>query len=77
MAMGIPLICNAGVGDTEMIVRKYKSGIVLDDISKVALENFSLDLSTFDKSSTLNGAKEYFGLENGVASYTSIYRELI
>jgi glycosyltransferase involved in cell wall biosynthesis len=77
MAMGIPLICNAGVGDTEMIVRKYKSGIVLDDVSKVALENFSLDLSTFDKSSTLNGAKEYFGLENGVASYTSIYRELI
>lgn len=77
MAMGIPLICNAGVGDTDMIVRKYKSGMVLTDLSEAGLEQFNLDLTDFDKESTQIGAKEFFGLEKGVDSYANIYAELI
>ena len=77
MAMGIPLICNAGVGDTEMIVRKYKSGMVLTDLSEAGLEQFNLDLTDFDKERTQIGAKEFFGLEKGVDSYANIYAELI
>lgn len=77
MAMGIPLICNSGVGDTEHIVRTYKAGIVLDDLSESAIEAFSLDLSSFDRTQTQEGAKNYFGLDKGVASYAGIYRKLI
>jgi glycosyltransferase involved in cell wall biosynthesis len=77
MAMGIPLICNAGVGDTEMIVRKYKSGMVLTDLSEAGLEQFKLDLTDFDKEKTQIGAKDFFGLEKGVDSYANIYAELI
>ncbi len=77
MAMGIPLICNAGVGDTDMIVRKYKSGMVLTDLSEAGLEQFNLDLTDFDKERTQIGAKEFFGLEKGVDSYANIYAELI
>lgn len=77
MAMGIPLICNSGVGDTEMIVRKYKSGIVVDDLSESGIEHFNLDFSDFDNASTQEGAKAYFGLDKGIASYAKIYAELV
>ena len=77
MAMGIPLICNDGVGDTDMIVKKYKSGMVLEDLSEHGIENFELDLSDFDKTITKQGAKDYFGLDKGIASYAKIYGELI
>ena len=71
MALGIPIICNAGVGDTDMIVRKYNSGLVVDSLKdskyrKIVdnIHNFSFD---FDR--IRRGAIDYFSLEKGVASY--------
>jgi hypothetical protein len=73
MAMGIPLICNAGVGDTDEIVSRYNSGLVLKDTSEETLSAFSLDFATFDREKTMHGAREYFGLDRGVESYFGIY----
>jgi glycosyltransferase involved in cell wall biosynthesis len=73
MAMGIPLICNAGVGDTDEIVFRYSSGVVLKDTSEETLSAFSLDFTTFDRKKTMLGAREYFGLDRGVESYFDIY----
>ena len=30
MAMGIPVVCNKNVGDTDQLVQKYNSGFVLE-----------------------------------------------
>ena len=38
MAMGIPLVCNAGVGDTDRIVEKYQSGKIIAEFSDDAYE---------------------------------------
>jgi glycosyltransferase involved in cell wall biosynthesis len=73
MAMGIPLICNAGVGDTDEIVFRYSSGLVLKDTSEETLSAFSLDFTTFDRKKTMLGAREYFGLDRGIESYFGIY----
>lgn len=77
MAMGIPLICNAGVGDTDEIVLRYNSGLVLKDTNEETLSSFSLDFPAFDRERTMLGAKEYFGLERGVESYFSIYDKFV
>ena len=77
MAMGIPLICNAGVGDTDEIVLRYNSGLVLKDTTEETLSSFSLDFPTFDRERTMLGAKEYFGLDRGVESYFSIYDKFV
>lgn len=77
MAMGIPLICNAGVGDTDEIVMRYHSGLVLKDTSEEMLSSFSLDFTTFDREKTMLGAREYFGLDHGVESYFSIYDKFV
>ena len=36
MAMGIPLVCNSGVGDTDFVVDKYKAGSVITRFDKDA-----------------------------------------
>lgn len=77
MAMGIPLICNAGVGDTDELVERYHSGLVLKDTTEESLASFSIDFPDFDREQTMQGAREYFGLENGVASYFRIYDQFV
>ncbi len=74
MGMGIPIICNSGVGDVDFIVEKYKSGFVLNDISKVNLD-YILNIS-FKKQKLNEGANQYFSLDKGVMSYQTIYEKI-
>jgi glycosyltransferase involved in cell wall biosynthesis len=72
MAMGIPIICNSGVGDVDYIVEKYNSGFILNDFNKI---NFDKILNTNLKKQKLKeGANQYFSLEKGVMSYEKIYK---
>ncbi len=75
MAMGIPLVCNAGVGDTDKIVVETKSGIVIDACTT---ENYQTSLQTvsWDADKIREGAKQTFDLESGVKEYTDIYERL-
>ena len=77
MAMGIPLICNAGVGDTDLVVEKYQAGQVLKDLTDAAyLQSFEIEFN-FIKSKTMEGAREFYGLEEGVRRYLSVYEKLV
>jgi glycosyltransferase involved in cell wall biosynthesis len=78
MAMGIPLICNAGVGDTDILVKKYEAGYVLKDLaaqSYLSILN-EINLSQFDKSKLRAGALDYASLAEGIRSYEAIYKKL-
>ncbi|NGF75911.1 glycosyltransferase family 4 protein [Fluviicola sp. SGL-29] len=77
MAMGIPLVCNAGVGDTDRIVRQYHSGTVIETLNDVSYEQAVGKGISYDRNKTLTGATEYFSLESGVARYAKIYETLI
>ncbi len=72
MAMGIPIICNSGVGDTDEIIQKYASGIV-DWKTKQLSELFQ----NFNKERTTQGAKAYFDLTLGVEKYNFAYKEML
>ena len=76
MAMGIPLICNSGVGDTDEIVLKYKSGKVISDFNEESYKKAILDEAHFDTKVIENGAKDYFALEEGVNRYLSVYKAI-
>lgn len=78
MAMGIPIVCNTNVGDTDKIVTDYNSGILVNEF------NFSEYTSAVEKMQTkfnqeqiIKGAQEYFSLENGVALYTKVYQSVL
>ena len=46
MALGIPVITNAGVGDVDEIVRTFNAGFILPDFSAGSMEKLSLQLNT-------------------------------
>lgn len=72
MAMGVPVICNSGVGDTDYIVNKYQAGIIFENFEQeVDLEQPS------NPKAIREGAIEFFGLENGVERYGEVYKGLV
>lgn len=79
MALGIPIICNDGVGDTSNIVRKYKSGIVVEELNREHFKESVLQLLDFSysKEALRIGAIDYFSLEKGIQKYSSIYKKIL
>lgn len=77
MAMGVPLVCNAGVGDTDRIVKEYHAGTVLSELSETCMFESLIHLEAFDRIETIRGAQEYFSLQKGVAKYQLVYQQII
>lgn len=79
LGMGIPLICNSGVGDTDEIVRKEEVGLVIDEFNnhayKIAVEAFQ-DLVLIPQKHLRNVAEKHFSLEEGVKRYEAIYKRV-
>jgi glycosyltransferase involved in cell wall biosynthesis len=77
MAMGIPLVCNSGVGDTDFVVEKYHAGKVIKEFNdetyrKSIHEQFELNRETIKQ-----GAKEFYSLESGVQKYLEVYNLIL
>ncbi len=76
MAMGVPLICNSGVGDTDEIIINNSAGVVVPNCSKEAYQKVIEHPITFDKEKTIKGAIEHFSLEEGIKRYLSVYKAI-
>lgn len=78
MAMGIPIVCNNAVGDTEEVVEKYKAGIVIKEFTQQAYDHAveTIRKTTFDKQQIMQGAKEFFSLDKGVQLYQQVYQTI-
>lgn len=78
MAMGIPAICNAGVGDTDTIITENKSGVLVHHFDaasyRAAIEELKGTL--FDKNGIRNGAEHVFSLKTGINSYCEVYHRI-
>lgn len=77
MAMGKPIICNTGVGDTDWVVKKYKAGALVENFTP---ENYLTAMKAalhMDCSLLRQGATEYFSLTQGVEKYNEVYTTLL
>ncbi len=78
MTMGLPIFCNTGVGDSSMIIKKYHSGILIDEYTKngykLAIESYRQERFISDEIKA--GAYEYFSLSQGVEKYHRLYESL-
>lgn len=79
MAMGIPIICNGGVGDTSEIVNQFNAGYVITKLKPANFPEEIKKIRTLKRSSDeiKNGAKSYFSLEKGVQLYSKIYQDIL
>ena len=75
MGLGIPIICNKGVGDVDAVVEKFDSGIAMEIEEKFDIE--ACLNKVYDKQVIVNGARHYFSLEQGVKNYLDIYKQII
>lgn len=77
MSMGIPIICNSGIGDTDLIIHETDAGIVIKSFTeheyKKAVKALDYALNA-DKEKTRIIASKYYNLDNAAASYLKIYK---
>src|SRR4029079_5412451 len=68
LAMGIPVICNAGIGDASSIIKNPATGIVIPSMTENHLEAAVKQLihTDFSKKDTREVAENYFSLDRGV-----------
>jgi glycosyltransferase involved in cell wall biosynthesis len=77
MSMGIPLICNSGVGDTDTIFHDEKGGIVIRDFT---LSEYQEAIARIDEVLLTDPAEirakaiELFSLRDGIEIYNRIYQ---
>ena len=78
MAMGIPVICNSGVGDTDLVVKKYNAGVVISEFNEQAYQKAieEANKETFDCGLIMEGAKDFFSLDKGINQYLEVYQKM-
>lgn len=80
MGMGMPHICNAGVGDVDDIVSRTRSGYVVQQFTEA---DYTLAVKNLDKVLAISpqeiraGAEAIYSLEDGVERYYSVYKKLL
>ena len=79
MAMGIPVISNAGVGDVKEIIEKYNSGFVLNKLNEKEYEEcIKLVMAGKpDASKIRSGAEDYYSLDKAVLQYLHVYKKIL
>ena len=78
MSLGLPIVANSGLGDTDLILKETQNGVVLnaftDDAYAAAAEKL-LNMRK-EKLEIRAGAKRFFTLESGIEKYDSVYQYL-
>lgn len=79
MAMGIPAICNAGVGDSDDIITGRQAGVLVKDFTTESY-NHTIDQlrrGHFDPMHIRQGANSVFSLDSGITEYLDVYRKAL
>ena len=80
MSLGIPIICNAGVGDTDDVIRNNQCGIIIEKFIPKEYNNAIAkmdDCLKIPSENIRNIAIKHFSLDIGVERYDYVYRNLL
>src|SRR5690606_2413540 len=79
MAMGIPVICNAGVGDSDRIVEQYRAGVLVHQYNSDAYRKAIREAlqTNSDPAAIRAGCIDYFDLTQGIAAYERVYQSVV
>lgn len=80
MAMGVPIICNSGIGDTDEIIKRFNAGEVISDFSPTSYKEVLISLNRIvelNPKSIIEGAYQTYSLDNGIERYSKIYNDLV
>ncbi|MEC7268341.1 MAG: hypothetical protein VXV82_06950, partial [Bacteroidota bacterium] len=81
LAMGLPVLCNRGVGDTDQVMEEIDESLLVNDFNEVAYEKvlhvlkdkkYRESLAPLCKAT----ADQWFDVNHGIQTYHSIYTKL-
>ncbi|MCW3102506.1 MAG: hypothetical protein JWO09_946 [Bacteroidetes bacterium] len=79
MGLGIPLITNSGIGDSDLILGEAKAGALINEFStaeyELIIEQIDV-LLKLDKLKIAQASEKYFSLQRGVEKYAAVYGKL-
>lgn len=79
MAMGVPVICNAGIGDTDEIINNCEAGLIIQHFDAQNYDTIIEQMfsTLFDKEKIIRGTREMFSLKKGIEQYDKVYKKLL
>lgn len=83
LAAGLPVVCNAGIGDMDRLVERERVGVVMREFSDDAYETAAAEALLLADDATVRSncqriAREYFDLHRvGGPRYVRVYRKLL
>lgn len=79
MSMGVPIICNTSIGDTDQIVKEFNSGVLVNEFNDPSYMQAITEMNHYNKDSVLlrEGSIKYFGLQEGIRTYSSVYSKCL
>ncbi len=80
LGMGIPIVCNANVGDINEIFSKEKIGELIYSFNIEEYDriiNNIEEIIKYDKNKIISLAKQYFSLKNGMEKYFEVYQNTL
>jgi glycosyltransferase involved in cell wall biosynthesis len=79
MAMGIPIICNSGVGDTDKIISQFNAGCLVKEFNSNSYKQIIYNFNTIKFEATEIREKSQLNFDVNVATdiYSKIYNKLI
>ncbi|EAY24795.1 glycosyltransferase [Microscilla marina] len=79
LAMGIPIIANANVGDHDFLFEKYSCGVLVDGFDEALLDKAVAQIKEMQRiapQDLRNVAIEYYSLKKGVNLYAKVYEQV-
>jgi hypothetical protein len=79
MSMGIPIICNAGVGDTDYVLNEYDCGFLVKQFNDDSYEKVvkQIDKVVWNKDVIRNAASDFYSLKQGINNYNDVYVKIM
>ena len=80
MAMGIPIICNANVGDADKIISETQSGWVVNKFEQQEYESITQKIISYplpDKNTIIQHGIKVFNLQTGAEKFRKTYERIL
>lgn len=79
MAMGLPLITNSGIGDSDEIIKRSEAGLLINEFTEEEYGRIIKQIDVFlkaDHNKIKEAANQYFSLQHGIELYSLVYSQM-
>ncbi len=77
LAMGVPVIANAGIGDSQALIQEGLAGLCISSWDDIPSAVADFQRMRFDSNAIREYAIKTLGLEQGIAAYQEVYTKIL